>query len=158
MIRTDNFRDFAYYRGEFNDVILDNYYKEAKKEDFDRVWILRDDGKPISKFSNDQEKINEILSLFEGFYLKNKGRKVKNTDTTYYISFKNVHTHESLDLDIENESCIDMDITLHEIKIDKKRKIIHHEKNYIMYRYEIQNGKIDYDMLDKIFYTMDDRN
>lgn len=156
MLRTDNFRDFAYKKGDFNDVIMENYLKESTEENFQQISISKysnDDS--INKTVNNQTKIHEALSLFEGLYLVEDKEIRSSQDTKYKISFYNINTYESLEIKIFDESHICVWIRFIDKKINKKTKTINYERDLIYHYYYIQNETINLEGIDAIFNSID---
>ena len=156
MLQTDNFRDFRYDKGDFNDVIIGNYIKEADEKGFQQVSITEYSGDDrISKSSKGRSDIDELLSIFDNLYLVTDKERWYSLDTKYKISFDNTNTHESVDISIIDESHINVWITLVDKKINKKKKIIHYDQDHIYYGYHIQEGRVDQERIEEIFNSID---
>jgi hypothetical protein len=156
MVQTDNFRDFAFKKGDFNDVIIGNYNKEVEDENFQQVSITKYSGDDrIRRTSVDKIKIDEVLTLFDGLYLVKDNEKWYSQDSKFKISFDNINTYESLDITVFNKSRINVWITLVDKKIDKKTKTTHYDQELIYYGYQIQSGTVDLEKLEDMFNSID---
>ncbi|SHI35514.1 hypothetical protein SAMN02745751_00111 [Dethiosulfatibacter aminovorans DSM 17477] len=154
-IRTDNFRDFAYNKGEFNDIIIENYNKEAAEEGFQQVSIVKYSGDDrMKKTSRSQIYIEEMLALFDDLHLVEDSERWNLEDTKYRISFDNINTPESVDIILFDESHLSVWITLVDKKIDEKNKIIHYDQDFIDYGYSIQDDSINLKKLEEVFNSI----
>jgi len=156
-IRTDNFRDFNYDKGDFNDVIIGNYNKEADEEGFQQVSFTKyssDDR--INKASTNKIDINNALFLFDDLYLVEDKKRLNLEDKKYTISFYNTNTYESIDIKVYDESHIYVWITLVDKNVDKKSKTITYDRDHIYHFYYIQEGVLNLEKLEEIFNSIDD--
>ena len=156
MLTTDNFRDIIYYSGAFDYVVLEKYIKRAEEERFNQVRIIRNDEETVHKLYKDQNKIDEIMSYFEDYYLVSNYKRIERIDAWYRISFENIYTHDSLNIEIINENHLEITFDIHKTKKERGKNIIHHDKDLTRKRYEIKNGAIDLEYIDKIIESMED--
>lgn len=155
-IRTDNFRDFAYNKGEFNDVIIENYNKEAAEKGFQQVSINKfSDDNRVNRTSSEQININETLTLFNDLYLVKDNGDWHSKDKKYDITFHNINTHEKIEIEIFDESHINVWIRFVEKKVDRNKKIISYDQDLVYYRYYVQTGTIDLTRIEELFNSMD---
>ena len=96
------------------------------------------------------------MSYFEDYYLVSNYKRIERIDAWYRISFENIYTHDSLNIEIINENHLEITFDIHKTKKERGKNIIHHDKDLTRKRYEIKNGAIDLEYIDKIIESMED--
>ena len=150
-------------QGTFEEFVTDKYLERARSEEIDKLYMIRDNGvhKHVIKSSNDLEIIHKVLDYFNNLNLvagsPGPSNSSVNKELFYEVWFENTKKFEKINISTNGDNELHTYIIFHIISEDKEKKIISHERDYVIEYYTIFDGTIDFDFLDKIFESIEEK-
>ncbi|WP_066500425.1 hypothetical protein [Abyssisolibacter fermentans] len=147
-------------KGNFNDVIMSNYDQDKKFVDLKFRRKGTDDEEERKKVYNNTDLVSELLDYINTFEFQKLEKDYKWSypydNYKYYMVFTQEKTYSNLDIFIIDEKTVYFGIYNYVKKIDDEKKRITNDNEVFMGYYESTNSKLDFDYLDKVFYSMDE--
>ena len=148
----------------FEELVTKKYLDGARDKKRNKLLMIRDEGisKRVNKSTTDQEAIYKLLDYFNNLNLtvgtSSSSYSFQDNELNYIIWFENTTEFESIQIETNSDNELFTYIIFHLISEDKEKKIITHERDYVIERYTLVNGSIDYDFLEEIFDSMEENH